>query len=126
MLVVSVSGDAVATCWEPLLLATPSVVTTAVRLPTAVGCVVKPIVSVDAVAEVTVPAAPSLKVTLSLAVFVSKPKPAIVTVALTRKVGRAAGDRQCHRGHLHGPVAVGDPIGRHHCRQSCPAPSAVW
>ena len=53
------------------------VVTTAVKLPAEAGLVEKVIVSSVAVAAVTVPTAPSLKVTVLLAATISKPKPAI-------------------------------------------------
>lgn len=56
------------------------VVTTAVRLPIDVGFVEKVTVSSVAVAVVTVPTAPLLKVTELLAAVVSKPVPAIVIV----------------------------------------------
>ena len=54
--------------------------TTAVRLPTAVGSVENVTVSEVAVAAVTVPTAPSLKVTVLLPAVGSKPKPLIVSV----------------------------------------------
>lgn len=60
-------------------------VTTAVKLPEAVGGLVSLTVSVVAVAAVTVPA-PLLKLTVLLAAVVSKPKPVIVIV-------RARGER---------------------------------
>ncbi len=71
------TGETVAT-WtaEPLLV--PSVVTTAVRLPAAVGAVPNDTVSDVAVAEVTVPTAPSLKTTLLLPAIASNPAPAMV------------------------------------------------
>lgn len=56
------------------------VVTTAVKLPTAVGVVVRFTVNDVAVAAVTVPAAPLLKLTVLLPAVVLKPKPEIVTV----------------------------------------------
>jgi hypothetical protein len=61
------------------------VVTTAVKLPEAVGWLVSLTVSVAAVAAVTVPAAPLLKLTVLFAAVVSKPTPVIVSV-----VARAA------------------------------------
>lgn len=60
----------------PLL--TLFVVTTAVKLPAASGRVENVIVSVVAVASVTVPTAPLLKTTVLFAAVVSKPKPLIV------------------------------------------------
>jgi len=50
-------------------------VTVAVKLPTAVGLVKKDTVSAVALADVTVPTAPSLKATELLAAVRSKPKP---------------------------------------------------
>ena len=72
----------VATCTaEPLLL--PPVVTTAVRLPSAVGGVVMPTVNCVAVADVTVPTTPNvLKETVSLDAVVENPVPLMVMVAL--------------------------------------------
>jgi hypothetical protein len=62
------------------------VVTTAVRLPTLVGLVENVTVSELAVAAVTVPTAPLLKVTVLLPAVVLKAKPLIVTVlALARR-----------------------------------------
>src|SRR5260221_414820 len=61
----------------PLLIAL--VVTTAVRLPAVVGFVDNVTVSEVAVAAVTVPTAPSLKVTMLLPAVVSKPWPLMVT-----------------------------------------------
>lgn len=52
----------------------------AVKLPTAVGAVVRFTVNDVAVAVVTVPAAPLLKVTVLSPAVVLKPKPEIVTV----------------------------------------------
>ena len=57
------------------------VVTIAVRLPASTGVVENAIVSVVAVAAVTVPTAPLLNATVLLAAVVSKPKPLIVSVA---------------------------------------------
>src|SRR5205085_740358 len=57
-------------------LSTPSVVTVAVRGPALSGVIAT--VSDVAVAAVTVPAAPSVNVTLSLPAMGSKPKPTIV------------------------------------------------
>lgn len=51
------------------------VVTTAVRLPTEVGLVVKVTSSVVALDAVTVPTAPLLKTTELLPAVASKPKP---------------------------------------------------
>ena len=59
-------------------LATPSTVTIAVKMPLAVGFVVKVTVSEVADALVTVPTAPLLKLTLSLAAVGSKAKPLII------------------------------------------------
>ncbi len=73
------TGVTVATCTAVPLL-TLSVVTTAVRLPAVVGLVENVTVSEVAVAVVTVPTAPSLKVTVLLAAVVSKPKPLMVIV----------------------------------------------
>ena len=64
MLLVTI-GVTVATCTAAPLL-TPSVVTTAVRLPAVVGLVENVTVSEVAVAAVTVPTAPSLKTTVLL------------------------------------------------------------
>ena len=63
---------------EPLLRV--FVVTTAERSPAVVGLVENVTVSDVAVAEVTVPTAPSSKVTVLLLAVLSKPKPLIVTV----------------------------------------------
>ena len=66
------TGMTVATCTAvPLVF--PSVVTIAVRFPAAVGVCVKVTVSEVAVAAVTVPVAPSLKVTELLPGVGSKP-----------------------------------------------------
>ena len=69
----------VAIC-TPTPLLTPSVVTTAVNEPAEVGLVWNVTVSEVFVADVTVPAAPSLKTTVLLAAVGSKPKPLMVTV----------------------------------------------
>ncbi len=74
---VTVTGT-VATCTAAPLL-TPLVVTTAVRLPAA-GLTENVTVSCVAVAEVTVPTAPLLNVTVLLAAVVLKPVPAMVIV----------------------------------------------
>ncbi len=58
----------------------PKEVTTAVRLPVELGCVLKVMVNWVAVALVTVPAAPLSKVTVLLPAVVSNPVPAIVSV----------------------------------------------
>lgn len=55
-------------------------VTTAVKLPIVPGDVSNPTVIDVAVDEITVPTAPLLKITESLAAVVSKPRPAITTV----------------------------------------------
>ena len=62
----------------PLLIA--FVVTIAVRLPVVVGGGVKLTVNEVVVAEVTLPTAPLLKVTVLLAAMVSNPVPAMVRV----------------------------------------------
>ena len=73
------AGLTTATCTaEPLLI--ELVVTTAVKLPTAVGAVVIVTVNDVAVAALTVPAAPLLKTTVLLPAVGLNPKPAIVTV----------------------------------------------
>ena len=73
------TGMTVATCTaEPLL--TEFVVTTAVKVPALVGVVPKVTVSAVLLALVTVPTAPSLKVTALFAAVGSKPKPLMVTV----------------------------------------------
>ena len=66
-----------ATCTGSPLLEL-SVVTTALSVPEVVGLGASVTVSAVAVAAVTVPTAPSLKVTVSLPCVVSKPKPLIV------------------------------------------------
>jgi hypothetical protein len=66
--------------WIGAPLLTPSVVTTAVKLP-AVGFVEKVTVSEVAVEAVTVPTAPLLKTTVLLPGVVLKPAPVMVTVA---------------------------------------------
>ena len=58
----------------------PKVVTTAVMLPVLVGSVLKDMVNWVAVALVTVPTAPLLKVTVLLAAVVENPVPAMVKV----------------------------------------------
>ena len=73
------TGRATATCTAvPLLWLL--VVTEAVRLPATVGLVPKVTVRLVALAVVTVPVAPLLKVTVLLAAVVLKPKPVITTV----------------------------------------------
>ena len=57
------------------------VVTNAVRVPMALGCVVKVMVNWVAVAEVTIPV-PLLNVTVLLPAVVSKPVPAMVQVVV--------------------------------------------
>ena len=79
VLLLVTTGITVATCTDAPLL-TEFVVTTAVMLPTLVGVVDKETVNAVAVAEVTVPTAPLLNVTVLLAAVVSNPKPLIVTV----------------------------------------------
>ena len=66
--------------WTALPLVPPKEVTTAVRLPVALGCVLKVMVNWVAVALETVPTAPLLKVTVLLAAVVSNPVPAMVRV----------------------------------------------
>ena len=73
------TGATVATCVGLPLLA-EFVVTTAVKLPAAVGLVVRFTVKVVAVALLTVPIAPLLKVTRLLLAVESKPIPLIVNV----------------------------------------------
>ena len=68
----------VATCTAVLLIA--HVVTTAVKLPVAFGGVVKLTVNEVVVAEVTLPTAPLLKVTVLFDGVVSNPVPAMVRV----------------------------------------------
>ena len=86
VLLLVITGITLATCRaKPLVKLL--VVTTAVKLPTAVGFVDKVTVSAVAVAAVTVPTAPLLKATVLLPGVVSKPKPLIVTVlALASKL----------------------------------------
>ena len=73
--------------WTAEPLPAPSVVTTAVRLPSAAGLVPNVTVSDVAVADVTVPVAPLLKTTVLLAGVVSKPAPLImIVVALMGRV----------------------------------------
>lgn len=74
------TGLTVATC-TPDPLARLFVVTMAVRLPIVSGAVSNPTVIDVAVDEITVPTAPLLNVTVLLAAVVSKPSPAITTVA---------------------------------------------
>ena len=73
------TGVTVATC-TAVPLETLSVVTTAVRLPAVAGSVEKVTVSEFVVAAVTLPMAPSSKLTVSLLAIGSKPKPSIVMV----------------------------------------------
>src|SRR5207248_1198434 len=74
------TGVTVATC-TGAVLATPLLVTVAVRLPAVAGLVENVTVSEVAVAAVTVPTAPPLKVTELFAAVGSKPKPLMVTLA---------------------------------------------
>ena len=69
----------VATCTAAPLL-TLLAITIAVRLPVALGCVLKVTVNWVAVALETVPTAPLLKVTVLLAAVASNPVPAMVRV----------------------------------------------
>ncbi len=73
------TGATVATCVGDPLLA-EFVVTTAVKLPAAVGLVVRLTVKVVSVALVTFPTAPLLNVTRLFAAVGSKPTPLIVSV----------------------------------------------
>jgi hypothetical protein len=73
------TGITFATC-TGVPLDAPLVVTTAVKLPSVVGRVVRLTVSAVAVAVVTVPMAPLLNVTVLFAAVVLKPKPLIVKV----------------------------------------------
>jgi hypothetical protein len=73
------TGITLATCTaDPLV--SEFVVTTAVKEPTAAGVVENVTVSAVALAEVTVPTAPLLNVTVLSLVVVPNPKPLIVTV----------------------------------------------
>src|SRR5262249_39717707 len=74
------TGVTIATCTAAPLL-TLLVVTMAVRLPALVGFVEDVTVSEVGLAVVTLPTAPSLKVTLLLVSVLEKPKPAMVMVA---------------------------------------------
>lgn len=67
--------------WTALPLDCPLVVTTAVKLPTAVGFTDRVTVNAVAVAVVTVPTAPLLKVTVFCEAVVLNPKPLMVTVS---------------------------------------------
>lgn len=79
------TGDTVATCTgEPLT--TEFVATTAVKGPAVVGLVESVTVRAVAVAELTVPTAPSLKVTTLFAAVVLKPKPLIVKVVAVARM----------------------------------------
>ena len=74
----TVTGDiTVATCTAAPLLCL-SVVTTAVKLPVAVGLVENVTVSAVGLAVAIVPTAPSLNATVLLAAVGSKPKPLMV------------------------------------------------
>src|SRR5262249_29376199 len=73
------TGVTEATCTAAPLL-TLLVTTTALKMPAVVGFVEKVTVSEVAVAAVTVPTAPSVKVTVLCEALVAKPKPLIVTV----------------------------------------------
>jgi hypothetical protein len=70
----------VAICAVPLF--PPLVVTTAVRLPVAVGSVLKATVNCVEVAEVTIPKAPRLNATVLLLAVVSNPDPLIIIVGV--------------------------------------------
>ena len=72
-----IAATMVATCTE--VLVSLKEVTTAVRLPVALGCVLKVTVNWVAVALVTVPV-PVLRTTVLLAAVVSNPVPAMVRV----------------------------------------------
>lgn len=73
------TGTTLAT-WTFAVLATPLVVTVAVRGPAAVGLVERLIVRSVPVALVTVPAAPLLNATKLFPAVVSKPDPLMVIV----------------------------------------------
>ena len=79
------SGMTVATCTAAPLL-TEFDVTIAVRLPAAVGSVVNVTVSEVAVAEVTTPSAPLLKITVLFDTIGSKPDPLITTSDATAEM----------------------------------------
>lgn len=81
LLVVLVTTGITVANWMAEPLAKVLVVTTAVRLPAEVGFVDKETVSSVAVAVVTVPTASLLNTIVLLLAVVSKPKPAIVSVA---------------------------------------------
>ena len=79
--VLLVTTGMTAATWTGEPLPTLLVVTTAVNAPAEVGFVESATVSVVALAAVTAPMAPSLKVTVLFPADASKPKPLIVTVA---------------------------------------------
>ena len=76
---VVVTTGVTAAIWIGTPLLTPLLVTTAEKLPAVVGVVVKLTVRDVAVAAVTVPTAPLLKMIVSFAEFASNPKPAMMT-----------------------------------------------
>src|SRR2546421_664539 len=85
--VLLVTAGATVATWAAAPLLTPLVVTTAVKLPSAVGLVENVTVSDVAVAAVTVPTAPSLNTTVLLLAVVSKSKPLmVIVVALAAKL----------------------------------------
>src|SRR6185312_16346065 len=79
--VLTVTAGATVATWTAAPLLTLLVVTTAVKLPTAVGFVENVTVSEVALAAVTVPTAPSFKTTVLWAAVGSNPKPLKVNVA---------------------------------------------
>ena len=110
------TGVTVAT-WTAAPLLTLLVVTTAVRLPAAVGAVENVTVSAVAVAAVTVPTAPSLKATVLLPAVVSKPEPCDGERGrVGGQVGGAARHDRRDRGHLDCRAAV-HAVGGDHGRQ---------
>src|SRR5258708_26966096 len=84
LVVLLVTAGVIVPTWTAAPLLWLLVVTTPVRLPTAAGPVESVTVSVVAVAAVTVPTAPTLKVTVLLAAVVSKPMPLIVSMVAAK------------------------------------------
>lgn len=78
-------GITVATCTAAPLFSVV-VVTTAVRMPAAVGGVANSTVSSVSVAAITVPTAPSLNVTVSLETIGSKPDPCITMAGTSGRI----------------------------------------
>ena len=66
--------------WTAAPLLRPFVVTTAVKLPVVVGCVVNVMVNCVGDAAVTLPTAPRLKVTALLPGVGSKPNPLMTSI----------------------------------------------